>query len=327
MTMYERLQVIAKAENIIAGVGRAEPFYELKERLKGRIVPFVSSSLEERTEPSVTMAEVRSLVAVGLPYNVVYDNIDDGKYRGVISAGAVGEDYHRIVMRKLEVIRNELLKDSSVMMYTDTGPLADREVALRCGLGVCGKNLSIINDDIGGMFFIGYMLTDIDYEKWNSPVPSEKKDKCKDCRKCISACPGNALENGKCLYKKCISYITQKKGVLSREECAAMGIQIYGCDICQRVCPYNKDFTRAYSQYAYPDTEELLTMTNRDFDRVYRHTAAGWRGKRILQRNALIALGNMKAVKMKDTIEKFTKDDREDIRAAAEYALEKIEED
>lgn len=324
MTLYESLQAIAERENIIAGVGSAEPFYGLKERLEGISVPFVNAGIEERINPSVTMPEVRSIVAIGLSYNAVYESINDGRYRGVISAGAVGEDYHRTVLRKLGVIRDELLKNNKVMLFADTGPLADREAALRCGLGSRGRNLSIINESIGSMFFIGYMLTDMDYESWEAPPIKQNKDICGDCDRCITACPGRALEKGKCSYEKCISYITQKKGVLTCEESSAIGVQIYGCDICQRVCSYNKAFVKAYSKYAYPDIEELLSMSRREFDRIYGPTAAGWRGRRTLQRNAIIALGNMKAEKMKPVLERLAEDKREDISAAAEYALNKI---
>ena len=250
MTMYDRLQEIAGRENIIAGVGSAEPFYELKKRLKGVTVPFTDYSIEERTEPSLTMPDVGSLVAIGLSYNVVYDSIDDGKYRGCISSGAIGRDYHNVIKEKLEIIKNELLKDHSAMIFSDTGPLVDREVAVRCGLGMAGRNLSIINKKIGGMFFIGYMLIDMEYEKWEAPSVKANTDICKDCSRCETACPNNALENGVCNYEKCISYLTQKKGILSYEESRALGRQIYGCDLCQRVCPQNREYKRAYSPYA-----------------------------------------------------------------------------
>ncbi len=326
MTMYEKLQAAAKKESIIAGVGRAEPFSELKKRLDSVRVPFVKESIETRTEPSLTMPTVKSLVAIGVPYNVDYEEVKDEKYRGVISVGAVGEDYHRIVMRKLEKIRDELLYNSNVMMFSDTGPLADREVALRCGLGALGKNLSVINDTIGGMFFIGYMLTDVEFEKWEAPPVNKSVDLCKDCGKCIAACPGKAFENGKFSYEKCVSYITQKKGVLGREECFALGRQIYGCDVCQRVCPYNKNTIKGFNEYAYPDIEKLLNMSGREFDRIFKPTAAGWRGRRTLQRNAIIALGNMRARAMRSVIEKFVEDSREDISSAAKYALERLRE-
>lgn len=325
MTMYDRLQVIAGRENIIAGVGNAEPFYELKERLKGITVPFTDHSIEERTEPSLTMPGVKSLVAVGLSYNVVYDSIDDGKYRGCMSSGAVGRDYHHVVREKLEIISNELLGEYSTMIFVDTGPLADREVAARCGLGTAGKNLSIINEKIGSMFFIGYMLTDMEYEKWEAPEVEKNTDICKDCRRCIEACPNNALENGICNYEKCISYLTQKKGILTYEESRAIGRQIYGCDVCQRVCPKNSGYIRARSPYAYPDIEELLSMSNKGFEKIYKPTAAGWRGRRTLQRNALIVLGNIKA-DAKDLLEGFAEDKREDISAAALYSLKRIKE-
>lgn len=324
MSLYDKLQIFARKENIIAGVGTAEPFYELKEQLIGKTIPFVDYSIDERTEPKLTMPNVKSLVAIGLSYNVVYSKINDGRIRGNISSGAVGRDYHLVVTEKLERLKKEVLPYNEVKIFTDTGPLSDRAVAERCCLGKRGKNGSIINSKIGGMFFIGYMLTDIDYEFWQA----ENQDyiDCSDCEKCISSCPNSAIKAGICDYNKCISYLTQKKGVLTDCEYEQIGMQIYGCDICQRVCPYNSSFTHSESEYANPDLEKLLNMTNKEFKEVYGSTAAGWRGKRTLQRNALAVLGNMKCKSALPLIEKYTKSEYEDIRSAAIYAANKIKE-
>lgn len=324
MGLFNKLQEFSKKENIISGVGSAESFFELKEYLKDKTVPFVNYSIEERTEPNIAMASVKSIIAIGLSYNVVYVKIKDNLLRGNMSAGAVGTDYHILIKEKLERLKKEVLPDCQYKIYSDTGPLSDRDVAVRCGLGKRGKNGSVINPQIGGMFFIGYMLTDIDYSLWG--IKGNTEIDCGDCEKCIKACPNGAIYNGKCDYSKCISYITQKKGVLTSEEYKRMGIQIYGCDICQRVCPYNKNYEKAENELAYPDIERLLNMTNREFKEVFGNTAAGWRGKRTLQRNALIALGNMKDNRGLSLAEKFINSENEDLRSAALYATDKIRE-
>lgn len=324
MSLYKKLQELSKKENIIAGVGSAEPFNELKEYLKDKNVPFVSCSLDERTEPNVTMANVKSIVAVGLPYNVVYTKIKDNTLRGCISAGAVGTDYHIVIMEKMKKIKDEILPDCEVKMFSDTGPLSDRDVAIRCGIGVRGKNGSVINSKIGGMFFIGYMLTDAEYDMWQ--VCYEEKISCNNCMKCINACPNGAINDGRCNYSKCISYITQKKGVLNDKEYESIGRQIYGCDICQRVCPFNKNFVYRENEFAYPDIEKLLNMTNREFKEIFGNTAAGWRGKRTLQRNALVVLGNIGDKRALNLIKRYTDSEYDDLRSAAIYAKKKIEE-
>lgn len=324
MSLYNKLKEFSVKENIIAGVGSAEPFYELKEYLKDKEVPFVNFTPEERSEPGLIMKNAKSIVAIGLSYNVVYKKINDGRSRGNMSAGAVGTDYHIVVMDKLKKLKYELLPEREVKMFSDTGPLSDRDVALRCGLGTRGKNGSVINSEIGGMFFIGYMITDVEYELWQGE--EGKAVYCGECDRCIRACPNSAISDGKCDYSRCISYITQKKGALSDEEYKAIGRQIYGCDVCQRVCPYNKKFKVSENEYAYPDIEKLLNMTNREFKEIYGNTAAGWRGKRTLQRNALAVLGNIGDKKGLDIALKYTKSEYEDLRSAAEYAVKCIKE-
>lgn len=324
MDLFNKLQEFSQKENIISGVGSADSFKELKIYLKNKEVPFVKYSIEERTEPALTMPNVKSIVAIGMSYNVVYTKKGDNYLRGNISAGAVGTDYHILIKKKLEKLKLEILPDCECKIYSDTGPLSDRDVAIRCGLGVRGKNGSVINSKIGGMFFIGYMLTDVDYQLWQ--VEECEKIDCGDCDRCIKACPNSAINNGQCDYGKCISYLTQKKGVLTYEEYKNMGIQIYGCDVCQRACPYNKGYIVAENEFAYPDIYGLLNMSNREFKEVYGNTAAGWRGKKTLQRNAIIALGNMKSKDGLPIIEKFLNSENEELRAAAVYAISSIKE-
>lgn len=325
MNMCDKLKEFAKKENIIAGVGSAEPFYELKEYLKGASVPFVNYTAEERTEPKLVMEDAGSIAAVGLSYNRIYKNINDGRLRGCMSAGAVGEDYHNVVKDILKRLKEYVIPNNKAVIFSDTGPLSDRDVAVRCGLGLKGKNGAVINSEIGGMFFIGYMITDVPVEMWQSK--EYNKVYCKDCNICEKACPNNAISNGRCDYEKCISYITQKKGPLSNEEYKSIGRQIYGCDVCQRVCPYNnKSAVICESEYAYPDIEKLLNMTNRQFNEVYGKTAAGWRGKRTLQRNALAVLGNIGDERGADIAGKYIESPYEDIRSAALYAVRSIKE-
>ena len=149
---------------------------------------------------------------------------------------------------------------------------------------------------------------------------------CGECDKCVKACPNSALDNGECDYKKCISYITQKKGALTYEEYSAIGSSVYGCDVCQRVCPYNGGYAEAESEYAYPDIERLLDMSEKEFGATYGRTAAGWRGKSILKRNALAVLGNMGDERGIELASRFLKGPSEQLRSAAEYAVSKIRE-
>ncbi|MGN1319093.1 MAG: tRNA epoxyqueuosine(34) reductase QueG [Lachnospirales bacterium] len=319
--MHNKLQIIAEKLNIIAGVGKAEPFDIDKKLLSD--VPFVGYDVEKRLNPRLTMSDCKSLVAIGIPYNFKYRKIDDDFLRGNISSGAVGEDYHILAIRYLNHIKEELLCDYEVANFADTGPLIDREVAIRCGLGYRGKHFGIINEKIGSMFFIGYALTNVPFEKWNVNN-KEVSDNCGECERCIKACPTKAIGIDKFDYKKCISYITQKSGVLSDFEARAIGRQIYGCDICQRACIKNKLINKE-SEYAYPKIYELLNISNKEFKNIFGKTAAGWRGKKILQRNAIIALGNMKDKKALDILYHFAEDEREEISKSALWAIKEIE--
>ncbi len=324
MSLYEDMQAFAKKENIIAGAGGAESFTELKAELEGRSVPFVSFSVERRTEPLLTMPEAKSIVCIGLSYNTVYKPINDGRLRGKISSGAVGTDYHIIIKEKLERLRAELIPSHNAMIFTDTGPLSDRAVAERCALGIRGRNGSIINKDIGGMFFIGYMLTDADFTAGHKNTAYA--DMCGECDKCVKACPNSALDDGRCEHTKCISYITQKKGALTYDEYSAMGCSIYGCDVCQRVCPHNAVYKEGESEYACPDIEKLLDMTEKEFMNTYGRTAAGWRGRSVIKRNALAVLGNMGDERGVELASRFLTSPSEQLRSAAEYAVLKIRE-
>lgn len=318
--LYLRLQALADELNIVAGVGTADIFDIDEKCLKN--VPFVNYKCSERLDPSITMPNCKSLVAIGIPYNVIYRKKQDDILRGNMSSGAVGEDYHIKAIRYLNIIKEKILCDYNAMAFADTGPLIDREVAIRCHLGYRGRHGNIINEKIGSMFFIGYAITDVPYNIWNCEDIEITGD-CGDCSRCVKACPTGAINSDGFDYKKCISYITQKPGVLSDEEAVSIGIQIYGCDMCQRACIKNK-FLYNEDDYAYPDIEELINISNKDFKRIYGTTAAGWRGKKILQRNAIIALGNMGDTRALPILEKLKNDIRDDIRKTALWAIDAI---
>lgn len=318
--MYNRLKDLADELNIIAGAGTAAPFDIDRTVLEN--IPFVGYDHDVRLDPTLTMADAKSLIAVGIPYNKAYKKPLDNRLRGCMSSGAVGEDYHITAWKKLNIIADRLLKGYDAMIFSDTGPLIDREVALRCGLGYRGRHYGIINDKIGSMFFIGYIITNMPFENWNIPNTSIKNS-CGGCLKCINACPTGALGLNTFDHTKCISYITQKSGTLNDFEARSIQTQIYGCDICQRACPKNK-LTLSENEYAYPDIERLLNISNKEFKNIFAPTAAGWRGKKILQRNAVIALGNLKDERALKLLYRLRDDDRIEISQAAKWAINEI---
>ncbi len=206
-----------------------------------------------------------------------------------LSLYAMGKDYHLVCFEYSEKICN-LLRDKGykAIHMTDDNPLCERELARDAGLGSIGKNGFLINPRFGSYVFISCIITDCFIEA------SENKDNgCSGCGLCISSCPGGALTNEGFDEKKCASYITQKKGELTESECSIIkkSGSVWGCDICQNVCPMNKN-TEYTNIYAF--SENLITnikpevLSGRQFKKKYSDRAFSWRGKAILDRNMLI---------------------------------------
>lgn len=312
----------ARENNLIYAIGGSEPFSELKPILEKQETPFVTATVEERISPKLIFPEAKAIICLGLSYNKKYCGKIDDKLRGNISSGAVGEDYHITLKNHLNRLC-ELLEIEE-QCFVDTGALVDRAVAIRCGLGVRGKHFSVINHQIGSMFFIGYILTNLELKK--TPI-KEDFEPCKDCDKCIKACPYGAIKEDSFDYKKCISYLTQAKDI-TKEDYKIIGKQLYGCDICQRVCPCNaegveKIYDEKMLEEFMPSLDEILSLSNKEFNARFSKTAAGWRGKKVIQRNAIIALLNSKDKRAIELLEKYKNDNREDMAELIRYALEK----
>jgi epoxyqueuosine reductase len=210
----------------------------------------------------------------------------------------------------------------------DTGALADRAVAERAGIGWVGKNCAVITPEWGSWVYLGEMITNI-------PFPSDKisTDQCGDCTLCIDACPTGALVGpGQLNSSRCISFVTQTKGVLDDELMRKIGNRLYGCDTCQVVCPKNKGLNWTHQPELQPDPEKakpllipLLSMSNKEFKEQYGSSASSWRGKKPIQRNAIIALGNFKDRSAVLVLSDLLKQDpRPEIRATAAWALGRI---
>lgn len=279
-------------ENVITGICDMEKLYNVEEILKSRETPFVTDDVQKRINPKIIMENGVSIIVIGVGYDKENKFVLDGEVRGNISVNAVGEDYHTIVEEKLKKLVSILsqYKNFEYKMFVDKGDLLERELAKKAGLGYYGKSCNIISKKFGTFFNIGYVITAL-----NLKISNELSMDCGNCEICIKACPSKALSKYKCNYKKCISYLTQKKGELTPEEMKFINLQIYGCDICQRVCPNNIHKTVGEIHdinLIKPKIEDILEMTNEVFKQKYKYTAAGWRGKKTLQRNALIARKN-----------------------------------
>lgn len=319
MNLKAEIAAFAREHNLIYGCGSAEPFEEYRESLQKQ-VPFVRYTFEERLNPSLTLKGAKSLIALGLSYNYCYEKQGDG-LTGLLSEGAVGEDYHLVMGKLLKGLGERLFKNGEeYCCFCDTGPLADGLVALRCGLGFWGLNHGVISDRFGSMFFIGYIITTAFIE------PDEKpENKCNGCGKCITSCPSGALHSdGSFDVEKCAANLTQQKGVIADEYKKYIGNYIYGCDVCRRVCPLTPKPTRAEG-CGYPEIEAILSLSNREFKAHYGNTAIGWRGKGVIARNALIALGNLKDKRGLRLLEPYLDSSSEALKDAALWAKKQIE--
>ncbi|KPU27099.1 4Fe-4S ferredoxin [Caloranaerobacter sp. TR13] len=320
----------------IIGFCSSEPFHEMKEYLvlrkqKGYVTEFESIDIESRINPKKIMSSAKTIIAAGLSYNIDFNNNDkENILQGRLSKSSWGIDYHNVLYGKLESLVSHLkkIKDIEYKIFVDTGPLVDREIAKRAGIGWYGKNCLIINDEYGSFIFIGYIITNLEIE-----VDSESVSNCGNCRLCLDACPTKALEDDYILNpKKCISYLTQTKEKIPYELRDKMNTKIYGCDTCQLVCPKNKNARKGKTKEFIPkvtggylDIVEMFNLSNKEFKRKYGHMAGSWRGKNILKRNCIIALGNLRDKRAIELLSKALGDSSLMIREYSAWALMKID--
>nr|WP_312578560.1 tRNA epoxyqueuosine(34) reductase QueG [Sedimentibacter sp.] len=281
-------------------------------------------NIEKRLNAKNVFPECKSIIAVGFSYAKGY-KIINSKNKGLISLISFGEDYHHIVNESLKEFGKRLEKYFSFKykICVDTSPLIDKEICRRAGIGNYGKNSLLINEDFGSFIYLGYLLTDLDIvEKGNDKYI----DICKDCDICIKLCPNNAiLKNGKVNTKRCISYLTQTKNYIPIEYRKNMGNHIYGCDVCQLVCPKNQKTLTTESSSNYKkllvDLKELLSISNSQFADKYGNTSGGWRGKNIWKRNAIISITNLDLKYMFDLVKEELKNQSNMIKIYSAWSM------
>ncbi|PKM50221.1 MAG: tRNA epoxyqueuosine(34) reductase QueG [Firmicutes bacterium HGW-Firmicutes-7] len=273
------------------------------------------------------LKDAKSFIVILESYNLYSDNNWTSKLYGKMSKAAIFEDYHKIVRRKLERLQHfitDRFKCNS-NIYCDQSPFFDRSIALRAGLGAIGKNTFLINKEHGTSTFIGYVLTDLKLDHYNTEIHD---DYCEGCEKCAQACPSKAITVGKEFNaNRCLSYLTQAK-IVPNDLKEMMKNHLYGCDICQLACPYNKPSNKN-NEHApiideFFDLKAIMSLNNTQFKSSIGKTAAGWRGKKMLQRNAIIALGNNKSNESVHLLNEFYQDIRVDIRTEIVHSLGRI---
>lgn len=323
----------------LCGVARAERFPELArtgewlERGYAGEMKYLAD--ERRCDPLAVMPQLRSVIVCAVNYNSAFPRSTEASAtedppRGWISRYAWGDDYHEVLQQKLRVLASALSErfpePFEARIYSDTGPIHERVFAKHAGLGWIGKNTLLLNSKLGSWFFLGAILTTLDLAATLGHVDAPPADLCGSCTRCIDACPTGALVEPYLLdSRRCIAYLTiELRGSIPEPLREPMGRHVFGCDICQDVCPWNrrapvtsaqefqprrfpKDAERetlkslpieakksgeAEESLFLPRLEWLAAMTEEEFRAHFRGSPVKrtkWRG---LVRNACVALGN-----------------------------------
>lgn len=321
------------------GFTTADPFDELKKKLadyhaKGYASGFEESDIELRTEPKLSLATARSIIAIAVGYPNKLKGAPKsvrGDRRGMFARASWGQDYHSIMRKRLDKLGaylEEKVPGVEIQSMVDTGVLSDRAVAERAGLGYVGRNGFVINPELGTWTYLGEMLVSIPF-----PPDDPLIDSCGDCTICVDRCPTGALVgDGQLNSQKCISFLTQTKGYLADEYRYKIGNRLYGCDTCQQVCPRNKGINTQHDDIVLepeilkPRLVPLLQMSNKEFKNTYGHLAGAWRGKKPIQRNAIVALAHFKdETAISELQEVALNDPRPMIRGTAYWAIGQIQ--
>src|SRR6185369_10826910 len=276
----------------------------------------------------------RSVIVCAINYNAAqpYSTQFNDPERGWISRYAWGqEDYHESVMRRLIAVEGKLKEMSPEVQtrrYVDTGPLVERVYAKYAGVGWIGKNTCIINQQIGSWLFLGVILTSLELTP-DLPAP----DRCGTCKPCNDACPTNAFTAPHQLdATKCISYLTiEKRGSIPENLREGMGSHVFGCDICQDVCPWNRKAPASPATefqpregLVNPALDWLAEMQADEFRRVFRGSPIRRTKLTGLRRNAVIAMGNSRQSTFEPLLKALSDDEDSIVAEHAKWALAEL---
>lgn len=298
-------------------------------------------ALSRRADPRLILPECRSILVLGIPYFPPGGHeeryVDSDRPReptGRVAAYAWGEDYHEVLPERLKAlvafVEAQVGHPVANRWYTDTGPILERDLAQRAGLGWIGKNTCLINPRMGSYFVLAEILLDIELE----PDQPFLSDRCGSCTRCLEACPTQCILLDRTLdARRCISYLTiELKGVIPADLRPLVGEWVFGCDICQQVCPWNLRFAPQQGDPAFaprpgipsPDLVKELSLTPLGFNRKFKRSPVKRAKRRGYLRNIAIALGNRKDPSVVADLTRALKDEEPLVRAHAAWALGQI---
>ena len=288
------------------------------------------------SHPTATLDQVRSLVVVGKNYHTgdLPADVRDDPSRGLIASYAWARDYHDLIVPRLAALRawlaEALGREVGGRVYADTGPVLERDAAVRAGLGFVGRNTMLIHPRWGAWLFLGELLVDVELDH-DAPDPSGT---CGRCTRCLVACPTDAFPEPYVLdARRCISDLTiELAGPIPRGLRAPLGNRIFGCDICNEVCPYNRRFARATDDPALrPATDQvaprlldLLSLDDEAFAARFGGTPIERPKRRGFLRNVCVALGNWGAPEAAAGLAAALADPEPLVRGHAAWALGRV---
>ena len=377
MLLADTLWIVDQAKTLgfdLCGVVRTEKFPELEQMpewlARGYAGEMKYLADPRRSDPQKAMPGIQRAIVGLLNYNTARPlstdpalPIDYSKPSGWISRYAWGDDYHDVLRERLdalvESLRERFTEPFEARAYVDTGPVQERVLAKYAGLGWLGKNTLLLNQMLGSFFFLGVILTTLDLEPTIGENELPPPDMCGSCRRCLDACPTQAFVEPYVMdARKCISYLTiELRGSIPEEFREPIGNHVFGCDICQDVCPWNRRAPivsiAQFQPRVFPPPEEnrtgtsslpqdeslylprlewLLGLSEAEFRELFRGSAvkrAKWRG---LLRNACIALGNSGLRpgmtdhgRMRSLVERLAISEDQVLAESARWALSRIQ--
>jgi epoxyqueuosine reductase len=293
---------------------------------------YMSRNVETRLEPCRVWPDVRSIIVLGMNYYTSPAVPEAAPGRGWIARYAWGEDYHTVLGDKLKALVERIRviegPDVQARWYVDTGPILERELAWRAGLGWPGKNTNLLNRQVGSWLFLGAILLDRELV-YDAPATAH----CGTCTRCLSACPTKALvAPGVLDARRCISYLTiELRGSIPRGLRPLMGTHIFGCDICQAVCPWNRQAPESSEPaflpragFAAPELIPLLRLSDEEFRARFRGSPITRAKRRGLLRNVAVALGNLRDLRALPALEAALHEAEPLLRSHAAWALGRL---
>jgi epoxyqueuosine reductase len=293
---------------------------------------YLTTQREKRSDLRAAFPWARSVVSVGLQYDTgVPYSTDSPSDRGWIARYAWGDDYHDVMKAMLERLAAALAAELGPLqsrVYVDTGPVVERAYAAAAGLGAWGKNTCLLHPEHGSWFFLGEVITDVEMEP-----DRPRTDMCGTCTACLDACPTGALVAPYVLdATRCISYLTiEVKGAIPEDRRGGVGRHVFGCDICQDVCPWNRRRRHAGGPafaaregLVAPELSALADLDEDAFRALFRGSPVKRAKRRGMLRNVAVALGNSGDPSRRPVLERLAGDDDPIVREHAAWALARL---